>query len=143
MKIYSELLNELNLNSMERRRDRYRIIYCWKVIEGTVPQTGLSIEYSNRRGRLLKQTRLTSIAKSFNKFVIKVWNELPKFIQNYSGKSVESFKITLDKYLKQIEDNPHSSNERPRRCSNNLIEMIKMKKEDNRRDLGALFPTMH
>ena len=34
---YWELLNKLQLLSLERRRERYQIIYVWKILEGLVP----------------------------------------------------------------------------------------------------------
>ena len=53
-KPYDERLKLLNLYSVQRRRDRYQIIYLWKIIEGLVPNLSAPITctYSERRGRL-------------------------------------------------------------------------------------------
>ena len=38
---YWERLKMLKLNSMQRRLERYKIIYIWKILEGLVPQCGI------------------------------------------------------------------------------------------------------
>ena len=50
---YSERLVSLKLYSLQRRRERYCIIYVWKIIEGLVPIFSKPIvcSYSERRGR--------------------------------------------------------------------------------------------
>ena len=50
---YSERLVSLKLYSHQRRRERYCIIYVWKIIEGLVPNISKPIvcSYSGRRGR--------------------------------------------------------------------------------------------
>ena len=51
---YWEQLKKLNMYSLERRRERYRIIYVWKVLENLVPNIGNDIIRSKthqRRGR--------------------------------------------------------------------------------------------
>ena len=37
---YTKRLKMLNLNSLHRRRERYCIIYLWKILEGLVPNLG-------------------------------------------------------------------------------------------------------
>ena len=51
---YWQRLKLLKMNSQQRRFERYRIIYIWKVIEGRVPNCGVMINPSQegRRGRL-------------------------------------------------------------------------------------------
>ena len=46
-------LKMLNLNSLHRRRERYCIIYLWKILEGLVPNFSDPIvcSFSDRRGR--------------------------------------------------------------------------------------------
>ena len=50
---YEERLKHLNLYSIQRRRDRYQIIYLWKIIEKIVPNLSAPITctYSERRSR--------------------------------------------------------------------------------------------
>ena len=51
-KPYDERLKLLNLYSVQRRRDRYKIIYLWKIIEELVPSlsTPITCTYSERGG---------------------------------------------------------------------------------------------
>ena len=50
---YTKKLKMLNLNSLHRRRERYCIIYLWKILEGLGPNFSDPIvcSFSNRRGR--------------------------------------------------------------------------------------------
>ena len=50
---YEERLKHMNLYSIQRRRDRYQIIYLWKIIEKIIPNLSAPITctYSERRGR--------------------------------------------------------------------------------------------
>ena len=51
---YPERLCALKLFSLQRRRDRYNIIYMWKIVEKVVPNLNTTITWklSERRGRL-------------------------------------------------------------------------------------------
>ena len=51
---YWEQLKTLNLYSLERRRERYQVIYTWKIMEGHVPNfdsTPIVVIENSRRGR--------------------------------------------------------------------------------------------
>ena len=50
---YSKRLEVLKLYSLQRRRERYGIIYVWKIVKGLVPNFSDPITYSfsDRRGR--------------------------------------------------------------------------------------------
>ena len=137
-------MKELKMYSLERRRDRYRLIYCWKMLEGTVPVVGIESNWSPRRGRLIKSLHANrSNAHNFCSLVEKGWNHLPKDLRNLSGVSVDTFKHHLDRFLSLIEDNPHLSNEKTRRCNNDIMSAISYVKEDTRRKTGtALLSTL-
>ena len=51
---YHQRLNALRLYSLQRRRDRYIVIYMWKILENLVPNLipKVQIYTSERRGRL-------------------------------------------------------------------------------------------
>ena len=50
-----ERLNTLKLYSLQRRRERYSIIYTWKIVEGLVPNSlNISTNVNPRRGRFVK-----------------------------------------------------------------------------------------
>ena len=47
---YWERLYKLKMNSMQRRMERYRIIYTWKILENLVPNCGIYREGPLERG---------------------------------------------------------------------------------------------
>ena len=51
---YTERLKSLQIYSLQRRRDRYMVIYIWKILEGNVPNFSPPIQchISARRDRL-------------------------------------------------------------------------------------------
>ena len=123
---------------MERRRDRYRIIYTWKQLEHLVPQCNIREHLSDRRGRLLQPSQITRKnvnSYSFNNFAPLIWNKLPYQLRNITGVNINKnyFKRELDKFLMTVEDNPHLPNQGPRRCDNDLVSAIGCKMEENRR----------
>ena len=111
---YSERLVSLKFYSLQRRRERYCIIYVWKIIEGLVPNFSKPIvcSYSERRGRSciishVNLGRLGSLAyNSYRWRAIRLFNAMPKHIICISSRSVVSFKNKLDCYLKNIIDLP-------------------------------------
>lgn len=132
---YSDILMKFKMYSLERRRDRYRVIYAWKQLESLVPNTGLQSNCTERRGRMLvvppiPQRSIGTV--TYNRYVIKLWNELPWSIRNCTGVSVNKFKSHLDKYLPTVEDFPHLPNPVTRRCVNDLCSMIKVGRQDAR-----------
>ena len=50
---YSKCLEVLKLYSLQRRRERYGIIYVWKIIKELVPNRSdpITCSFSDRRGR--------------------------------------------------------------------------------------------
>ena len=118
-KNYWQRLKELNLNSLERRRERYIIMYTWKIIYNLVPNiTGENKiqPYSNDRfGIKCKLPRLNRGASDRIKtckdssFVFrgpKLLNCIPEDIRNFHG-TPEDLKTRLDKFLKSVPDKPH------------------------------------
>ena len=113
---YEERLKHLNLYSIQRRRDRYQIIYLWKIIEKIVPNLSAPITctYSERRGRScavlhVNVGRLDTLC--YNRFRwrairIRMFNKLPIHIRMISSCSVDKFKSQLDKHLRNISDLP-------------------------------------
>ena len=116
-KPYDERLKLLNLYSVQRRRDRYQIIYLWKIIEGLVPNlsTPITCTYSERRGRScvvshVNMGRLGTLSyNSFRWRSIRMFNKLPKYVRIVSSCSVDKFKSQLDKHLRNIVDLPCQS----------------------------------
>ena len=135
---YWECLSKLNLYSLQRRRERYRIIYTWKVTEGLVPNIGdpgIQPLFSPRIGRtcfvpaLRRQvsTRLQSLRlATLGVHGAKLFNCLPKQVRDISSCGVEYFKKELDKKLLQIPDEPQipGYTAMRRRETNSILDMI-------------------
>ena len=136
---YWERIKVLKLYSQERRMERYRILYSWKILEGFSPNCGLEVQHSDRRGRELKVPVLKSKGKfqtlrekSFQVHGAKLFNSLPKSIRNLTKLSVDGFKQKLDVYLQSIPDEPILPGYTPSACnqhtgspSNSLIDLKK------------------
>ena len=111
---YSKRLETLKLYSLQRRRDRYSIIYVWKIAEGLVPNLSdpITCSLSDRRGRTYivyhaGVGRLGTLKyNSFSWRSITMFNRLPKCIRMLSSCSFNRFKSELDSYLRNIVDLP-------------------------------------
>lgn len=134
---YAQRLKKLNMNSVQRRHERYKIIYTYKVKEGLVPNIsdshGLKFEY----GRLgchcevprypIKGRAVKARDNSFALTARNLWNSLPRCIRDISGHKVEHFKRKLDKVLPYYPDVPRCSShghsqDRNGRNSNSLCD---------------------
>ena len=136
---YWQILRTLNLYSTQRRRERYRIIYVWKIIEQIVPNVNGSVQcYQHiRHGRKCKvnmvrgQSSLIRNLKeaSFTIHGPQLFNVLPKWIRNITGVSVDKFKDKLDEFLQTIPDEPQIIGYTAirRADSNSIIDMVKLR----------------
>ena len=133
---YWERLKCLELYSLERRRERYIVIYIWKISQGLVPNIDgrdrVEVYENIRRGRLCRvpgvgprvSARLnTSRETSFAILAPRLFNVLPEDLRNYNG-SQDSFKNKLDRYLRQVVDQPSLPNYYQAVSSNSLLEQI-------------------
>ena len=139
-KDYWERLHKLQLYSLQRRRERYCIIYVWKMLEGLVPnltdRSQIVGKSTLRFGRTCvvppvatgTTNRLQRLREE--SFCVKgpmLFNSLPSHLRNMSGVSHTEFKQELDMFLKTVADEPltHGYNTSRRRAeSNSLIHMI-------------------
>ena len=118
---YAQRLNALSMYSVQRRHERYKIIYIYKIKENLVPNIseihGLQFYSSRRHGCIC---RMPSYPLYHNKAVIarnnsfaltasSLWNSLPQHIRDISGLSIDAFKRRLDKVLKHYPDEPRCS----------------------------------
>ena len=108
-------LQYLSMYSQERRMERYRILYVWKIIEGYAPNCGIELAVENvRQGRKCKIPPLrpngrksiqTLRDQSFQINGARLFNSLPRDIRNIEI-CQDSFKEALDCYLSSIPDQP-------------------------------------
>ena len=107
---YPEGLAVLKLYSLQRRRERYIILYVWKILECQVPNFSPPIRSrtSDLRGRTCIAShvgvgRLGTLAyNSFRWRTIRMFNQLPLFLRNTTVCPVYSFKKKLDLYLSTV-----------------------------------------
>ena len=144
-KTYHEALKELGLYSLERRRERYQIMYLWCILEKRVPNIKTSStdlikihsQMNSRKGRTvyiapLGQGRIANLRFHSLPFRgARLFNCLPK--RNVTDCSKDRFKSMLDEYLKSISDIPLLQSNYPcrRTASNSILDMSKMVKQPN------------
>ena len=136
---YWQRLEQLKLYSVQRRYERYSIIYTYKIIEGLAPNLSankLQVLFSERRGRMCKVPSLSgyqcpSAVRNAREASLavrgpKLFNILPKSIRNVTGVSVNTFKRKLDHFLSQLPDQPTVDGYYGLRAcsSNSLVDII-------------------
>ena len=137
---YAQRLKFLKMYSVQRRHERYKILYLYKIKEKMVPNIsgtyGLQFYNSKRHGCMC---RIPSYPLYHNKAVVarnasfaltasSLWNILPKSIRDLSGLKLTAFKRRLDKALILYPDEPRSSSsgqftDSNGRASNSLIDI--------------------
>ena len=139
---YWSRLSHLQKLSQQRRLERYRIIYMWKVLKGLVPNCGVEADMKIILGRICAVPTLISGSSkirtlrenSFQVHGMKLFNSLPILVRNITKCSVEDFKLKLDKALSRVPDEPNISGGQytPRACdqftgkpSNSIIDQIR------------------
>ena len=130
---YWERLKSLHLYSQERRRERYRIIFLWKVAQGLVQGYKATFTNSPRRGRLMQVSplfnkALASVKKAKEASLqvrgAQVLNIIPRALRDIIVGSPELFKSKLDEWLATIPDQP-TIPDRPRAAaSNSLLDQV-------------------
>ena len=119
-KDYQTALQNLGLYSLQRRRERYQIIYLWSIIEQLVPNIESSdgnlikiqSEVDSRTGRKIQTRPLGNSRFStlrFNSLPFhgaRLFNALPKHIRNLTGCAKITFNSALDSLLSKISDQP-------------------------------------
>ena len=127
---YWERLKALSLYSLQRRRERYTIIYVWKTLEGIVLNVGIQVNEHPRRGRLCYVKRTETISQRigsivYNSFAMngtRLFNAVPKAIRDLSGVTSDQFKHQLDRWLAAVPDEPPTPGY-PSITSNSIINL--------------------
>ena len=112
---YWERLERLKMISTERRTERYKILYMWKIVNGLVPDLGIQIatEEDSRLGLTIKipaksgSRDLVQTMKDqyFTTHGPRLLNSLPKCIR-VRGTTMEAFKCLVDSFLMTVPDRP-------------------------------------
>ena len=125
---YGDRLRAMNLHSIQRRHERYKIIYIYKIKEGLVPNLpckpsapevsyALTFAPNPRTGCRCDMPKPTQHHNpvdiprnsSFAFSAPKLWNCLPRSLSLMTGKSVDFFKAHLDNFLDLFPDEPRVS----------------------------------
>ena len=145
-KNYWERLKLCQMLSQQRRMERYKIIYTWKILEEMVPNCGIKQVENTRFGRLCQippikkcQSKIQNLREnSFQIIGPKLFNLLPAKIRNLSKCSIDEFKAELDQYLEKIPDEPKlpgyiptASDQFSGQPSNSLVDQIRKSKQTN------------
>ena len=119
--------------SVQRRRDRYRIIYIWKVLEDLVPRVNnIASKDHIRLGRMCVVPRIDGKTLKYREASLafqgaRLFNCLPKHIRDLRHVPLEKFKNALDTYLAKVPDEPlivgYTASKRT--SSNCLYDMVK------------------
>ena len=96
----------MQLYSQERRRERYRIIFLWKVAQGLVQGYPATFVQNDRRGRLMQVAPLRNAAPAAVKKAkesslqvkgAQLFNCIPRELRDTFTGTAEQFKAGLDK----------------------------------------------
>ena len=127
---YWERLEALHLYSQERRRDRYQIIFAWKLAQGLVQGYQASFTSSDRRGRQMVlpplQTKSPASVKkaresSFQVKGARLFNCIPRELRDTTTGTIDQFKAKLDSWLSTIPDQPTIPGSQRAATSNSLL----------------------
>ena len=122
---YEHRLKELKLYSLQRRRDRYIIIYIFKIAHGYVPNPGIDITLNDRHMSITAQPTIPSRnAPAWVKKIrhgsifgqgCRLFNKLPQFLRKLDTedisqmKRLNNFKAKLNSFLQPIPDTPSAA----------------------------------
>ena len=131
---YWEKLSELKLYSQERRRERYQLIFIWKISQGMVSGYPMSFSHTmGRRGRYAIPNQVVRAApsvvqrareRSLGVKGAKLFNLLPDNLRSMNSQHIETFKNHLDIFLSSIPDQPTMTGLGRAAESNSLLHQL-------------------
>ena len=132
---YVDRLKTLGLYSQERRRERYQVLFLWKVgmamVEGYNvpftfnPRTGWHITPSPippKAPAALRRAREASLAHKG----AKLFNLLPRGLRDMATNHIDDFKVNLDTWLATIPDEPTVPGRQRAAATNSLLDWVPM-----------------
>ena len=131
---YWDRLKELRLYSQERRRERYAVIFIWKVARELVG--GYALDFTSTMSRCGRLCRVAPVSPRAPVGVrrameaglatkgAKLFNILPAEIRNIDVARVDLFKAKLDSFLSTIPDEPSIPGRGRAAESNSLLHQI-------------------
>ena len=128
---YWDRLVALKLYSQERRRERYQIIFIWKIAQGLVQGYQATFITSERRGRQMQLAPLcnqapASVRKARESSLqvkgARLFNCIPRELRDTSTGTPDQFKAKLDDWLSTIPDEPTVPGRQRAAASNSLLD---------------------
>ena len=146
---YWDRIKELRIFSLERRRERYMILYLYKIFIGLCPNPGFKRFLFNERTGWKVDVKQNLRAEkwvqnlrnsSFFSLAPTLFNALPLELRTFilpetpTKEDVDKYKEELDKYLWCVPDEPGIIKERGRSAeSNSLIHQMRFYQGQNRK----------
>ena len=129
----------MKVYSLERRRERYCIIYIWKILENLVPNPNGQVNSTTntRLGRFCSVPKPLNTRKWQKEFEAslpvqgaRLFNAMPKQIRDMTNTPLLNFKRALDSYLALVPDEPllPSYTAFRRADTNSIVDMQKFAK---------------
>ena len=141
---YWDRLKLLDISSIERRFERYRTIYSYKILRGWADNCGLKWYHNSKVGTMMKTIAVGKFSKtlranSFQYLGPRLFNSLPRNLRD----STDEFCTWKNKYnelLRKIPDTPQTAELTPEVCdrftaapSNSMLNWIPYLGLDDRR----------
>ena len=113
---YWERLKNFRIYSIQRRVERFKCIYLWKMYNGIVPDVGLRVNMNTnntRSGQILQTRALKAKSDSIKTKMkdsllyngVRLFNSLPRYVSGVKD-DIQVFKSNLDNYLSMFPDQP-------------------------------------
>ena len=121
---YWQRLKSLNMYSLNRRYERYRVMYCHKIIHGMTPNCGLHWTMTPKYGHMFKlkdfgKYEHSNRKQSFQFMGPRLFNAIPISLRPYIySLSFDQWKMELDKFLSEIPDHPITGPKESGLCEN-------------------------
>ena len=133
---YWEKLLFLRVYSQERRRERYQMLFIWKISQGLVLGYDIPFHYNNRTGRwavpaTIPRQGVSSSVRQAKQSSLRVkgaqlFNLLPAVLRSANHGDVLMWKNNLDHYLCNVPDQPTSHGLVRAAITNSLLHQIPM-----------------
>ena len=128
-----ERLQKLKMYSQERRRERYQIIFIWKVGMGLVKGYSLPFKHNPRTGWHVTPALVIASAPaavksarraSLDHHGARLYNALPQGLRDLNGTKVDQFKSHMDKFLSGVPDEPTVPERKRAAATNSLLDWL-------------------
>ena len=129
---YWTRLKTLKLYSLERRRERYTVLYMWKIIRGLVPNPGITTRWNPRTGMHINLPIVGGschIQKLRRESVLyrgpRLFDSLPSALRQMEDVNLLGFKRKLDNWLANVLDQPTVRGLCRASPTNSIIDQVK------------------